>query len=730
MSTSRNRSISTSHPIQAKPPQDGLMLAGRNLATRTRSAWTAYGTRQQCLQHRPSSTRQYASSSPGSSSSSGSSSASSSNASAASSGHSSRTGSSANQSQQQQQQQNHQPHAKPGPATSYEKQRQREWIIIAVSGLVASGGAYFFWQRKTQKAEEPTGSAEPAMRLPSTFMITTRSPLTGERVKKPVSLISSREINRLLTANERSETVTEEPGKANLVARYDTNSVASNDPIEDRRAEAIVEASHTTASSTGQSPNTISNTRGNLAFFAVMDGHSGYHTSSYLSQKLIAFVAVELDKVFHELGEYGKIAQTKAAMPTKLWNSLFGGGGGAASSNNPGTPGLNDDPEIIKRAITRAFVGLDKEIVNTPIELLKEFELSKTSATGPESTSSSSLSTLAHSIFPAPGSSGTQAAHTATQRSAYEIMKPALSGSCALLTYIDSAQRDIYVACTGDSRAIAGWYDPKSQKWSIEPLSTDQTGRNPSEVRRMQSEHPANESDTVIMRGRVLGGLEPTRAFGDARYKWTPDLQRRLREAFISNNGEAGNVRGPPQLLQTPPYVTARPEIEWRRLPAGEGAKQLKFIVMATDGLWDMLSNEEVGSLVAGHLANIKGTVGATHLQNTFLHGKGGPLPSATQPSNPTQTTSPPQSSHGHHPLSRSAENTFTFHDSNLSTHLIRNALGGANHALLAGLMSIPAPDSRRYRDDITVNVILLNDVEQSSNNPSGMDKEEPKAKL
>lgn len=37
----------------------------------------------------------------------------------------------------------------------------------------------------------------------------------------------------------------------------------------------------------------------------------------------------------------------------------------------------------------------------------------------------------------------------------------------------------------------------------------------------MRSEHPASERDTVIRNGRVQGGLQPTRAFGDAVYKWT-----------------------------------------------------------------------------------------------------------------------------------------------------------------------------------------------------------------
>lgn len=41
----------------------------------------------------------------------------------------------------------------------------------------------------------------------------------------------------------------------------------------------------------------------------------------------------------------------------------------------------------------------------------------------------------------------------------------------------------------------------------------------------MQSEHPADEANTVIMRGRVLGGLEPSRAFGDSRYKWSREVQ-------------------------------------------------------------------------------------------------------------------------------------------------------------------------------------------------------------
>lgn len=41
----------------------------------------------------------------------------------------------------------------------------------------------------------------------------------------------------------------------------------------------------------------------------------------------------------------------------------------------------------------------------------------------------------------------------------------------------------------------------------------------------MRAEHPADEANTVIRNGRVLGGLEPSRAFGDARYKWPMHIQ-------------------------------------------------------------------------------------------------------------------------------------------------------------------------------------------------------------
>lgn len=103
-------------------------------------------------------------------------------------------------------------------------------------------------------------------------------------------------------------------------------------------------------------------------------------------------------------------------------------------------------------------------------------------------------------------------------------MMTALSGACALVAVVDNETDDLYVACTGDSRAVLGRKVKKSDTNENEctdkdyvyeaiPLSIDQTLRNSDEVERMKKEHP-NENETMFIRNRVLGGLMPTRTFG------------------------------------------------------------------------------------------------------------------------------------------------------------------------------------------------------------------------
>jgi pyruvate dehydrogenase phosphatase len=95
----------------------------------------------------------------------------------------------------------------------------------------------------------------------------------------------------------------------------------------------------------------------------------------------------------------------------------------------------------------------------------------------------------------------------------------------------------------------------------------------------MRAEHPAYESDTVIKRGRVQGGLQPTRAFGDAVYKWTTAQSEAVADVFRAEGSKARAVR---PWNFTPPYVTARPEVTHRTLRQGD--EKLRFVVLATDG--------------------------------------------------------------------------------------------------------------------------------------------------
>lgn len=59
------------------------------------------------------------------------------------------------------------------------------------------------------------------------------------------------------------------------------------------------------------------------------------------------------------------------------------------------------------------------------------------------------------------------------------------------MAVLDTAHKDLYVACTGDSRAVAGVWEQTGPDgegvWKVEVLSQDQTGRNPDEAKRLAS---------------------------------------------------------------------------------------------------------------------------------------------------------------------------------------------------------------------------------------------------
>ncbi|KAF5137430.1 Protein phosphatase 2C C10F6.17c [Metarhizium anisopliae] len=306
---------------------------------------------------------------------------------------------------------------------------------------------------------------------------------------------------------------------------------------------------------------------------------------------------------------------------------------------------------------------------------------------------------------------------------AAELLQPALSGSCALLSFYDTRSNLLRVACTGDSRAVLGRRS-ESGKWTATALSEDQTGGNPSEAARMRKEHPGE--DGVVRNGRVLGGLEPTRAFGDAVYKWSRDVAGKLRASFFG--------RSPSPLLKTPPYVTAEPVVTTTKVNPEKG----DFLVLATDGLWEMLTNEEVVGLVGQWIESQASSSGSSTSQfeaawSKIFGSQNKPLPveQSKTGANDGQRTPIRLQQWGINP---DAKDRFTVKDKNVATHLVRNALGGHNDEQVRALLTLPSPFSRRYRDDLTVQVIFFGDGpktgEVTINLDATAETAEPKPKL
>ena len=310
-------------------------------------------------------------------------------------------------------------------------------------------------------------------------------------------------------------------------------------------------------------------------------------------------------------------------------------------------PSLIPSPQSIDAAIKRGFIALDHEIVNSSVEKVMK--------------------------------------NTKQKAAAAQILAPALSGACALLSFYDSSSKLFRVAVTGDSRAVLGRKTSATGKWTATPLSEDQTGGTPSEITRLQAEHPGEE---VVHRGRVLGMLEPSRAFGDASYKWTRNVQLQLKNLFYGKT--------PTPLLKSPPYVTAEPIITTTKVEPEKG----DFVVLATDGLWEMLTNEEVVGLVGQWLeaqpksADSKSSTAAW--AKSFFGGAKQALPIEKHVSDAGDGQRAPIRQQQWQ--IKGSDERFVVEDKNVATHLVRNALGGRDRDMVCGLLTLVSPYSRRYR--------------------------------
>jgi pyruvate dehydrogenase phosphatase len=330
--------------------------------------------------------------------------------------------------------------------------------------------------------------------------------------KKVLQLLTPEECTLKLRSNEESYLVS----RGNGVYRYDVNQLASNDPIEDDRIEQIIAAPNPA----GESPVDLS-----AAFQEVRTGfplvknatseHGDWmfwgifdgHVGWYTSDTLKRLLIPYVVRELSNLYQQNKIQGIDQTTLQSSPSSL-----------------------AVDKAIQRGFTALDDDIVlNSVNKLLKN----------------------------------------PSKRLAADILLPAHAGSCALLTFLDSQTGRLKVACTGDSRAILGRRDPKTGKWTVDVLSVDQTGRNLDEANRLRKEHPGEENE-VVRRGRVLGGLEPTRAVSPLSLPFVDDSSATHGINSLSTsktNSKNTGVVNTPKISSHPPTSPPNPSSQQPNSP-------------------------------------------------------------------------------------------------------------------------------------------------------------------
>ncbi|XP_052277682.1 probable protein phosphatase 2C T23F11.1 isoform X1 [Dreissena polymorpha] len=141
-----------------------------------------------------------------------------------------------------------------------------------------------------------------------------------------------------------------------------------------------------------------------------------------------------------------------------------------------------------------------------------------------------------------------------------DTMKEELAGTTAITVLVKNSR--IYCANVGDSRAVA------SVRGRVDVLSNDHKPGNEGETRRIIA------AGGWVEFNRVNGNLALSRALGDFIFK-------------------KNDKKKPEEQI-----VTAYPDVQERQL-----SSDFEFIVLACDGIWDVLTNQEVVDFVRARLA-------------------------------------------------------------------------------------------------------------------------------
>lgn len=162
-------------------------------------------------------------------------------------------------------------------------------------------------------------------------------------------------------------------------------------------------------------------------------------------------------------------------------------------------------------------------------------------------------------------------------------MKPQIAsvGSCCLVGVICNGT--LYIANLGDSRAVLGRAVKATGEVLAVQLSTEHNAAIESIRHELRSSHP-NDSNIVVLKNnvwRVKGLIQISRSIGDVYLKKTEFNREPLYAKF--------RLREPFKM----PILSSEPSISTYQLQPHD-----QFIIFASDGLWEHLSNQEAVDIV------------------------------------------------------------------------------------------------------------------------------------
>uniref|UniRef100_A0A2P2I8Z1 Dehydrogenase (Acetyl-transferring)-phosphatase 1, mitochondrial-like n=1 Tax=Hirondellea gigas TaxID=1518452 RepID=A0A2P2I8Z1_9CRUS len=453
----------------------------------------------------------------------------------------------------------------------------------------------------------------------------------------PSHKLSPQEANLILRHNEHSveigascsssrSTATNEvtPPPLYSITSVDCNQLAANAPIEDKMTSA--RCLHTTG-----------------FLFGVFDGHGGPECSQVVAKRLFDYVAAallplpRLNSILKQWanGEEVQLIQVyndKSAFVPEL-AAIY------QSSLVRWCEHLAEDGKrqafSMREAMVGAFLQLDRDMGRE----VQEADLM---------------------------SADTQEA----------LVRVAVSGSVACVAHIDG--QHLHVAHAGDCGALLGRdKDDDKGGWSASKLTKSHDWENADEIKRVLAEHPPSESVNVIKNQRLLGALMPFRAFGDFRFKWTPEQQRDILDIKLNSDGFV-------KFCLTPPYLIAEPTVNYHRLKPRD-----RFLIIGSDGLWESLTGLDAVTLVGEYMCGRQTLAPVQLPARPITLGEISKLLEQRQEGLRLKPV-----------------------DTNAATHLIRQCVGtsetGLDHGTLAHSLTL-APEVRRYfRDDISIHVIFF----------------------